>query len=661
MSADHQTIAAERGSATVDTALHPRHPADPGTTGELIRVLLAEAVLDAIDHQVAVLTADGTVLAVNEAWQRFATLNGAPWVGVGEDYRAAITDAVPAGGGPGVSLAALIDDGLDRVSCEYELGPPAARTFFRMSATRHEVAGAEFVVMRHDPRTEAHEDRSAISLRSELLDQVDVAVIATDAVGSVRSWNAGAVELFGWSAEEAIGCDLVALLAPVGREAQGRLITERVRTQGRFEGQIDLATRSGATRTVEARYRLLDCDEQGLVLVAVDASERLAMERRVVQANQRLRTVTERMGEGLVTLDPDGRITYVNPHGRVLLGGEDGRYLGGSFVNRLVGIAADGSPAPREQQLIGDDFDGALPTEPTEDLLLQHDGGQLPIEYVASPLTPGSDADDGWVVVFRDISARRARDQELEERAEHARWMEIIDEALRGEHFTVFAQPIVELASGQVMRHELLLRLDHPTLGLLTPDRFLPTAERFGLIATIDALVLRRGLALAAAGMGVEINVSARTIDGGGFGDLVGRELQRTGVEPGMLGFELTETALLTNDREARRFAEQVRAYGCRIALDDFGTGYGGLSYLKQLPVDTLKIDREFVRDALVDPASRRVLTAVVGLAEAFDLLTVAEGVEDEATAELLRSLGVQHAQGYHFGRPGPTLPPIVG
>jgi EAL domain-containing protein (putative c-di-GMP-specific phosphodiesterase class I) len=118
----------------------------------------------------------------------------------------------------------------------------------------------------------------------------------------------------------------------------------------------------------------------------------------------------------------------------------------------------------------------------------------------------------------------------------------------------------------------------------------------------------------------------------------------------------------------ARRFAERVRALGCRVALDDFGTGYGSLSYLKQLPVDMLKIDIEFVRDLALSRASRHVVQAVISLARDFDLKTVAEGVEDAETLELLAELGVECAQGYYIAEPAPfarrpgdsTRPPHV-
>ena len=121
-----------------------------------------------------------------------------------------------------------------------------------------------------------------------------------------------------------------------------------------------------------------------------------------------------------------------------------------------------------------------------------------------------------------------------------------------------------------------------------------------------------------------------------------------------MLVFEITETAIVEDEEAARMFAERLHALGCKVALDDFGTGYGGLTYLKQMPVDFLKLDIEFVRDLTSNPASRHVVQAVLALARDFHLQTVAEGVEDAETLDLLTRLGVDLAQGYHIARPAP-------
>ena len=166
---------------------------------------------------------------------------------------------------------------------------------------------------------------------------------------------------------------------------------------------------------------------------------------------------------------------------------------------------------------------------------------------------------------------------------------------------------------------------------------------------------------IAARGIDVEINISAASIGDAGLVADIEQELARTGADPSRLVFEITETALIAETAVAVRLAERLRDLGCRFALDDFGSGYGGFHYLKHLPMDFLKIDREFIRDARTSVADQHVIRAIVGLAHGFGLQTIAEGVEDQETLDLLRALGVDHAQGFHLGRPAPLPPANAG
>jgi EAL domain-containing protein (putative c-di-GMP-specific phosphodiesterase class I) len=152
--------------------------------------------------------------------------------------------------------------------------------------------------------------------------------------------------------------------------------------------------------------------------------------------------------------------------------------------------------------------------------------------------------------------------------------------------------------------------------------------------------------------MDVEINISAASIGDPGLIADIEQELERTGADPSRLVFEITETALIEETEVAVTLAERLRRLGCRFALDDFGSGYGGFHYLKHLPMDFLKIDREFICDARTDEADQHVIRAIVGLARGFGLQTIAEGVEDQETLEMLREFGVDHVQGFHLGRP---------
>jgi EAL domain-containing protein (putative c-di-GMP-specific phosphodiesterase class I) len=189
---------------------------------------------------------------------------------------------------------------------------------------------------------------------------------------------------------------------------------------------------------------------------------------------------------------------------------------------------------------------------------------------------------------------------------------------------------------------------------LIPPGEFLPAAEKYGPILEIDRWVISRAAQIAAGGMDVAVNVSGVSLGDPTLVSHVERELGRWGAEPGRLVIEITETALIAAGPVAGHVAEQLRELGCRFALDDFGTGFGGFQHLKSLPLDFLKIDQEFVRDASTDESDRHVIAAVVSLAKGFGLQTVAEGVEDAETLTLLAEMGVDLAQGYHLGRPAP-------
>ena len=216
------------------------------------------------------------------------------------------------------------------------------------------------------------------------------------------------------------------------------------------------------------------------------------------------------------------------------------------------------------------------------------------------------------------------------------------------------AQPILELATGKLVQQELLLRLRDRDDSLVPPLAFLPTAERCGLIREIDQWVITQATKLAACGHTVGVNLSAASAGDPRVLDFIERELCTHDADPGKLVFEITETAVMKHMDRARRFVDRLIALGCRIALDDFGTGFASFTYLKELPVQYLKIDVDFVRNLPRSPRDVVLVRAIVTLAAAFGQQTIAEGVEDEDTASLLRDLGVDYAQGYLFGRPGP-------
>jgi EAL domain-containing protein (putative c-di-GMP-specific phosphodiesterase class I) len=230
-----------------------------------------------------------------------------------------------------------------------------------------------------------------------------------------------------------------------------------------------------------------------------------------------------------------------------------------------------------------------------------------------------------------------------------------VEELISAEQLTLFAQPVCDVATGAVAFEELLLRIRQSDDGLRGPRDVLAEAERTGTVTEIDKWVLGEAVGLAAAGRALSVNVSARSLSDCVFSSRIHELLGSGDVDSSLLTFEITETALMTDLIQAARFAERLEAQGCRFALDDFGTGYAALTYLKHLPVSYLKIDISFIRDLLADPRSQSLVAGIVALARGFDVQTVAEGVTDGETLELLKRLGVDLAQGFFIGRPSPA------
>ncbi|MEC5384840.1 EAL domain-containing protein [Uliginosibacterium sp. H3] len=240
-----------------------------------------------------------------------------------------------------------------------------------------------------------------------------------------------------------------------------------------------------------------------------------------------------------------------------------------------------------------------------------------------------------------------------------------IDAQLRGaldrQQLRVVFQPIVDATTHRMMKVEALLRWRSATLGDVPPDQFIPVAEETGQINVIGAWVLeescRKLLQLQAmrqdgAPLTMSVNVSARQLVEPDFASTVDAILARTGMPPGQLELELTERILIDDNPAVLETIAQLRKRGISLSLDDFGTGYSSLSYLTRFALNTIKLDRSFVRDIGSNPQSLDLATAVIAMCRSLGLALVAEGVESADQADLLRQRGCRFLQGYYFGRP---------
>lgn len=242
-------------------------------------------------------------------------------------------------------------------------------------------------------------------------------------------------------------------------------------------------------------------------------------------------------------------------------------------------------------------------------------------------------------------------------------WSRRIKDAIEKGKFLLACQPIVHTASRKITSYEVLVRMWDDNDELIMPAGFLPSAERFGLSLDIDRWVIVNAIDILVQHRKVQpdirysINLSPQAMSSPGIGDVIKEALDATQLDPAALVFEVTENAAISDMSAAVRLLTALRGYGCRTALDDFGAGMSSFAYLKELPVDYVKIDGRFVKNLAANPVDQAMVRAMNDIAHALGKQTVAEFVEDEASLKLLAEFGVDYAQGYYLGRPDATVP----
>jgi PAS domain S-box-containing protein len=451
------------------------------------------------------------------------------------------------------------------------------------------------------------------------------------------------------SVEECIGLTVAELVPDLWPQLEN---VYRRALAGQTVSNVDVSKPS-ATDPHRVRHWLasyypvrIDGETIGVGNVVVDITERKeAAEFRAV--------VMDNMAEGLYALDADGLVTYMNPAAALMLGWTDDELRGKPTHATVHFQRADGRKVPAEECALLQVRTQGRSIRILDDAFTRKDGSIFPVAYSAAPLRSGATI-QGVVVVFRDITEEKKEQAAAQRELDALTWVGRIRDAIDENRFVLYSQPIVPLAAGRPSE-ELLLRMIGRNNEVIQPGSFLPVAERYGLIAEIDRWVITQAVRLAATGRGViEANLSATSIGTSDLLPFIEQQIREADADPANLVFEITETALMHDITAGEAFARGLASLGCGLALDDFGTGFGSFTYLKKLPITHLKIDIEFVRDLVTQPDNLHVVKAIVSLARAFGLKTIAEGVEDEQALTLLRAEGVDFAQGFHLGRPGP-------
>jgi diguanylate cyclase (GGDEF)-like protein len=233
-----------------------------------------------------------------------------------------------------------------------------------------------------------------------------------------------------------------------------------------------------------------------------------------------------------------------------------------------------------------------------------------------------------------------------------------IRDALTQDRLSLHTQPIRSLASGGIERYELLLRMTDENGKLLPASAFIETAERAGMIQELDRWVVARALELLATRKGdggplsLHVNLSGASLADPSVLEYIERRFDEEGADPARCTFELTETSEVYDYDAAAGFADRLIDFGCQVAIDDYGAGFGPFHYLKRIPFDLIKIDGAFIREMPRSDADQLTVKAIVQIARGLGKTTIAEYVQDDETAEMLRDYGVDMAQGFHLGRP---------
>jgi diguanylate cyclase (GGDEF)-like protein len=256
------------------------------------------------------------------------------------------------------------------------------------------------------------------------------------------------------------------------------------------------------------------------------------------------------------------------------------------------------------------------------------------------------------IALFQDPSEPQR--QQLRRQTTSAR----IRDALTQDRLSLHTQPIRSLASGGIERYELLLRMTGENGELLPAASFIESAERSGMVQELDRWVVAQALGLLAQReqdgdpVSLHVNLSGASVADLSVLEYIERQLDEGEADPSRCTFEITETAPVHNYEAAAGFADRITEFGCQVAIDDYGAGFGPFHYLKSIPFDLIKIDGSFIRDMPNSDADQLTVQAIVQIARGLGKTTIAEYVQDDITAQMLREYGVDMAQGYHLGRP---------
>jgi len=545
-------------------------------------------------------------------------------------------------------------------------------------------------------------ERAQITLHS-----IGDAVITTDVNGQIEYLNPVAEKLTGWESDIARGLPLNRIFGhfdDASREGIEKPVVQSLQTGVTLRSSRDCVLRRHDGRSISIQYSISPLmsrggEALGVVLVFHDVTENRSMARQLsYQATHDALTglinrheFEARLQSALVSARNENErhvLCYLDMDQFKIVNDTCSHAAGDKLLKDVAGLLED---CLRESDVLakvgGDEFSILLKNcmledamEITENMLamirtINNDGWGLKFGVSASigiaVLDRGSESITE-VMRQADLACYAAKDhgrnrihiyqtgdQELARRHSEMKWVSRLTEAIREERLVLYCQDIVPVNPDSGGRHhfEVLVRMKDEAGELVMPDRFLPAAERYNLVAALDRWVIDRSFAwYTASGESriMAINLSGGSLTDDAFLGFVMDKLARHAVPPASVCFEITETAAIANLDYAIRFINELKQLGCRFALDDFGSGLSSFSYLKNLPVDYLKIDGSFIRDMDTDPVNAAMVNAICQLGKVMGIEIIAEFVENDAILKMLAGIGVDYAQGYGIARPKP-------
>ncbi len=549
-------------------------------------------------------------------------------------------------------------------------------------------------------------ERAEVTLKS-----IGDAVVTTDADGRIEYMNPVAEQLSGWERRQAQGRSIDEVIRLCDEES-GHDVEVPVRTclhEGRVVGLADnvaLVARDGSRVAIQDSAAPIQ-DSKGHVVGAVMVFHDVSRER---QLHRKLayhashdsltglinrREFEERLSAALKALreDPERRfaLLYMDLDQFKVVNDTCGHAAGDLLLRQLGDLLQTRVPADDALARLGGDEFAVLLSDCTIERAMEtaevlretiarfrfswRDGAMQvgvsigivavkpPVDSIASLMS----AADVACYVAKDLGRNRIHvyeEGDAAERHQEMQWVARINRAREQERFELFYQPIVPIGSVRDCwpQYELLLRMRDERGALVPTATFIPAAERYNLMPSLDRWVITQVLEELVYRESddndpymLALNLSGTTLNDAKFVDFLLTELSASNVPPGALCFEITETAAISNLGQVVRFMNTLKEYGVRFSLDDFGTGLSSLTYLKNLPVDFVKIDGAFIRNVMRDPVDQSMVEAITQMARALKVHTIAERVESRAVLQRLGEIGVTFAQGYFVAVPQPV------